>query len=494
MSHSVTAPAVSRRALMMAGATAAGVAALAASADAAHAEQAAPVDDATYNVIVVGSGLAGLSCGVRLLEDGVENVLIVTKTSMGQGCNSRVAGGQFLYPLDDSDESLQAMIDCFMAKSENKARTDLTELVCSNSRAANDWLISQGCEFTGEYQVQPYDVLAVTAAPGSFKGMPDLLDTLLARYQDMGGQELPDAKLLDLTFDERGSVNGVKVRTADGIQEIRAANVVLATGGYLANKAVMEACCGADGDEILVRGNKGLTGDGLLAVERAGGMRYATGGIEQSLHIAPVPPTLPALSSAACIMYSMVVNKNGERFVDESRGYVAIGKAAYEQPGQIHASIFDADAVANLEVVAEDVKKFDAFGVPAVQADTLEELAEAMEMNPEVFAATVEEFNAAIDGDATKGLTIDKTACALPIKTAPFYAFYPLVPGGTQCFGGIYTDADCQALEADDTPIEGLYGIGEVVGGFFAYDYIGGASLTRCVVTAMHVANLIAGK
>lgn len=481
---------ISRRALIGAAAATAGVAALATSG--ARAEESS---SDTYDAIVVGSGLSGLCTGVRLLENGVKSVVIVTKASdTGQGCNSRVAGGQFLYPLDDSDESLQAMVDVFMSKSEGHAREDLTQLVCANSKAANDWLIEQGCEFTGLYQVQPYDVLAVTAAPGSFKGMSPLLDQLVSRYQELGGQELPGAKLLDLAMDDRGAVCGVKVRTSDGVKTLSAPSVVLATGGYLANKAIMEASCGPDGDEILVRGNKGLTGDGLLAVERAGGMRYATGGIEQSLHIAPVPPTLPALSSAACIMYTVVVNKDGKRFVDESRGYVAIGKAAYSQPGQIHASIVDADAVANVDVIAEDLKKFEAFGVPAVQADSIEELAGLMDMDPATLTSTIDAFNAAIDGDATHGLDIDKSACALPVKTAPFYAFYPLVPGGTQCFGGVYVDSDCRVLEADDTPIEGLYAVGELAGGFFAYDYVGGASLTRCVVTGMHVADLIAGR
>ena len=84
--------------------------------------------------------------------------------------------------------------------------------------------------------------------------------------------------------------------------------------------------------------------------------------------------------------------------------------------------------------------------------------------------------------------------CIRDRSTAPFYAFYPMVPGGTQCFGGAYVDADCQALEPDGTPIAGLHVVGEAIGGIFAYDYIGGASLTRCVVSGMHVADGIAGK
>ena len=173
-------------------------------------------------------------------------------------------------------------------------------------------------------------------------------------------------------------------------------------------------------------------------------------------------------------------------------GYVAIGKAAYAEPGQTHALVFDAAAVESVAVLASDLEKFETFGIPVAQADTLEGLAEQIGVDPAAFAGTVEEFNAATDGEATSGLAIEKTACALKVETAPFYAFYPMVPGGTQCFGGLYTDGDCRVLEADGTPIANLYAAGEIVGGIFAYDYIGGASLTRGVVSGMHVAELIA--
>lgn len=471
-------------------------AALAEEASKAEAPADASAAGDTYDAIVVGSGLAGLCTGVRLLEDGVKNVLLVTKEdTMATAGNSRIAGGQFLFPMEDTDEGVQKMVDSFNAKSQGKGDADLTQLVCANSKAANDWLVSHGCSFTDPAQVQPYDVLAVSAAPGGGKGMPDLMDQMVSEFEAAGGQELVSAKLVDLVMDEAtGAVSGVKVRTADGVQELSSPQVVIATGGYLANKGFMQASCGAEGDQILVRGNKTLTGDGLLAVERAGGMRTGTVGIDRSLHIAPVPPTMPALCPFSSAMYTVVVNSAGERFVDESLGYVAIGKSAYSQPGQTHALIFDSAAVEELDVLKSDLDKFGNFGVDVPQADTIEDLAAQIGVDPATLTATIDEFNAAIDGDKTSGLAIDKTACARPVSTAPFYAFYPMVPGGTQCFGGAYVDADCQALEPDGTPIAGLHVVGEAIGGIFAYDYIGGASLTRCVVSGMHVADGIAGK
>lgn len=89
-------------------------------------KQGASADAATataYDAIVVGSGLAGLCTGVRLLEDGVKNVLLVTKEdTMGTAGNSRIAGGQFLFPMEDTDEGVQKMVDSFNAKSQGKGR------------------------------------------------------------------------------------------------------------------------------------------------------------------------------------------------------------------------------------------------------------------------------------------------------------------------------------------------------------------------------------
>ena len=482
---------VTRRNFMAAtGIALAGTAAVASTSAAVADEAAAP----EYDAIVVGAGIAGVSTGIHLLECGVERVAIVTKGGgVGAGANSTVAGGQFLYPMTDDEEGVELFFQSFMRKSQGLGREDLTRLISENAKAANEWLIGHGCEFTEPVQVKPFDVLAVNAAPGAGVGMPPLMEQLGNEYAALGGELIENTKLIDFVLDDMGAVCGVKVRNAEkGVYTIAAKATVVATGGYLANKQVMEQWCGADGDQILVRGQKTLTGDGLLAAERIGGMQYTMGGIQQSLHIAPVPPQAPALCPFASAQYTIAVNKAGERFCDEAGGYVTIGKAAYEQPGQTHALIFDQAAVDSIEVLAGDVQKFANFEIPVATADTIEELAEQLEMDPAVLKATVDEFNAASDGEKTTGLAIEKTAVANKIETAPFYAFFPMVPGGTQCFGGLYTDGDCRVLESDGTVIPNLYAAGEVIGGIFVYDYIGGASLTRGVVSGMHVAELIA--
>ena len=498
---------VSRRNFVTAGSIAmAGMAAVAsAAASTASADEAAGATAPDYDVIIVGAGLAGLATGVRLLENGVPSVLIVTKgDGAGAGANSSVAGGQFLIPMEDTDEGVEMFYEAFMLKSEGKGREDLSRLIAQNAQGANAWLQDHGCEFTEAVQVKPYNILAVNAAPGAGVGMPTLIAQMDSEYQALGGQMLSNAKLLDFTVDEKGAVSGVKVRTEDGIQHLTAANTVVATGGYLGNKQLMEQWCGADGDQIIVRGHKTLTGDGLLAAERVGGMQYTMGGIQESLHIAPVPPTMPALCPFASAQYTVVVNTQGQRFVDEALGYVAIGKAAYNQPGQTHALIFDSATLENVGVLKSDVEKFGNFGIPVAQADTIENLAEQIGVDPVTLVATIDGYNAAVSGEATEGKTVrgeeleyvsgdtpeaiaelmgvDPAGLAATIeaynaavdagfdpdfgrqptvKLEPPFVAMPVTPCSIITYGGIARNAVGEVVRADGTSIPGLFCAGE---------------------------------
>lgn len=207
------------------------------------------------------------------------------------------------------------------------------------------------------------------------------------------------------------------------------------------------------------------------------------GGLD-SIHVAAVSPKNPASGQPSTIIpYAIGINKLGKRYIDESLGYVAHGKAVLDQPGAQVAIVFD-QAIADTPNGKSVIDQFTAFKLDIIKADTLEELAEKIGVPAAAFIETVEKFNAAVTPDG-KALAANppKAACASRIEKPPFYALYPLVPGITQTFGGLKINTKCQVLEADGTPIKGLYAAGEVTGGWFSIDYIGGASLARCLVT-----------
>lgn len=440
------------------------------------------------DVVIVGSGLAGLCAGVRACENGLKTLIVEKGSGLGTPSNSILSGGALAKPNDGSDESIQAFIDEFNKKSKGKGDPDITRAIAENISSGLDWLVSHGVELCEPAPHTPYNCLKIYAAPGASQGMGTLMQTMVDAYAAAGGSSLCDTKLVDLVLDTKGNVAGVKVRGREGIEIIQAKVTIIASGGYVGNKQLLETYVGPEADEIMPRGSTSITGDGILAAERAGAMLRQMGG-EASLHIGAVSPENVASGNPSnAIGYCLAINTEGKRYSDESLGYVNHGKALMNQPGQTAAFVFDAN-IMQLEAVQKDIERFASFKSAPLEADSLEELADLIGVPADVLKDTVEEFNAAIEDDHTVGLAMNKTHQAMKVEAPKFYAFYPLKPGCIMGFGGLYTNAQAKVLEADGTPIPNLYAVGEAMGGVYMYDYIAGSSLDRCIVSGIIAAD-----
>jgi tricarballylate dehydrogenase len=188
--------------------------------------------------------------------------------------------------------------------------------------------------------------------------------------------------------------------------------------------------------------------------------------------------------------YSIMVNTNGERFVDEAsdlrgRTYAKMGRAIMAQPGGVAFQILDAKArKMNLYAITGNYAQ-----ATVAKADTLEKLAAELDINVENFVNTVRQFNAAIqpgefnpdrhrlDGKKTAGITPPKSNYALSVEQPPFEAF-PVRCGVTFTFGGLKIEAGTgQVQHIAGRPIPGLYTAGEMVGGLFVGNYASGSGM-----------------
>lgn len=494
MMHESNAPLISRRNLL-GGAAVLGLASvgmLAGCSPNGKTGNAEATTEETYDIVIVGSGLSGLCAGIRSLEHGLSVLIVEKGTNVATPSNSILSGGALNMPNDDSEESIQAFIDIYDSKSKGKGDSDITRLIAENIQADLDWLTSShGVELNDPIPNTPFNCLKTYAAPGASQGMGTLMTTLAQEYENLGGSSLCDTKMIDLALDDAGAVCGVKVRDKKGVSTISAKKTIIASGGYIGNRELLETFVGEDADEIMNRGQAHITGDGLLAASRAGAMLRQMGG-QSSLHIGAVHPDNVASGNPSnAIGYTLAINTLGMRYCDESKGYVTHGKALMSQPDQVAALVFD-ENIKQLEQVQMDIERFASFKSAPVEAATLEELADLIAVPAGALRATVEEFNAHIVDDHTEGLAFDKASQAMKIESSKFYAFYPLKPGSIMGFGGIYTNANTEVLEADGTPIKNLHVVGEAMGGVFAYDYLGGASLNRAIVTGARAADLIA--
>jgi tricarballylate dehydrogenase len=191
-------------------------------------------------------------------------------------------------------------------------------------------------------------------------------------------------------------------------------------------------------------------------------------------------------------IFSIMVNANGERFVDEGADfrnftYAKYGHVVQQQPGMFAWQVFDQ----KVEHLLRD--EYRIRQVTKVTANTLQELAGKLEgVDPKAFLATVTEYNRAVqtdvpfspvvkDGRGTTGLRIPKTNWANTIDTPPFQA-YAVACGVTFTFGGVKISPDTNVQNVGGRNIPGLFAAGEMVGGLFYFNYPSGSGLVSGAV------------
>jgi flavocytochrome c len=434
-----------------------------------------------HDVVVIGTGLAGSLAAIEARMSGAD-VIILEKANMNNsGGNSKLAAGMIAIPSDNTKQAKDDYYEDFIKISMGKGDPDLTRLLADQVLDGVDWLKTQGIEFLPPIPTPGFRVKGIVAVPGLFKGLPKVLERLWGVLEKQGGKIAYETKAKELIMDSRGEVKGVKAIDSAGVKDYISKAVIIASGGFSANKEMLQLWVDPDADAMMARGKPWSTGDGIKMAHKTGASLVNMGGMT-GLHIAAVSPKNTASGNPfTAVPFCIAINKEGKRFVDESKGYVVVGKATMKQPGQKVALVFD-EEIKKTPAGSANVKLFQGLGIEVFETETIEELAAKIGAPPAALKLTIDEFNNAVKDGKALGIKPPKEALGHKIMTPKFYAFYPLVPGITQTFGGIKVNTNAQVLEPDGRVIPGLYAAGECVGGLFYNDYIGGGSLARCVV------------
>ena len=301
---------------------------------------------------------------------------------------------------------------------------------------------------------------------------------------------------MKLLQDDKAHVSGLRVQGPDGFEDIPSRGVVLAAGGFEANAEMRCRYLGPGWEMVKVRGIPYNTGDGIRMALEVGAQAH---GHWSSCHAVAWDMNAPAFGDRTITElfqkhsypFGVMVNLDGNRYLDEGADfrnytYVTYGRALLEQPSGLGFQIFD-----------EKVKHLlrDEYHIPQVtmaQADTIEELAVRLDINPAGLVKTIDEYNAAVqqdvpynptvkDGRGTVGITPPKTNWAQTIDTPP-YVGYAVTCGISFTFGGVKINTRGQVVTNGQDPIPGLYAAGEMVGGLFYYNYPGGSGLSAGMV------------
>jgi tricarballylate dehydrogenase len=470
-----------------------------------------------YDVIVVGAGNAALCAALSAREQGARVLVLEKANEEERGGNSTFTAGGFRFVhagLDDLREDVLVDLSEAEAKqiyipplpsdlymhdlmkvTENLSQEELAEILIGRSRETLVWMRGKGVRFIPMFGRQSYSVNGMHHFYGGVNieavgGGWGLVDFLVKAAEKAGIEIRYATGLRKLLQAQSGAVTGVLAFGPKGYEEFYAKAVVLACGGFEANPEMRTRYFGPGWELCRVRGTKHNTGDGIRAALDIGAQAY---GGWSTCHAVQWDISAPPFGDRVVLdnfqkhsyPLGIVVNMNGDRFVDEgadfrNHTYAKYGREVMKQPQRAAVQIFDSQTI---KMVRDEYR---IKQVTKAEADTIEDLARALEINVEGLARTVQDYNAAcqpgdynpaiLDGKRTEGINPPKSNWALPLNEPPYYGFV-VTCGITFTFGGLRINTNGEVQDTTDATIPGLYAAGELVGGIFYQNYLGGAGL-----------------
>lgn len=459
------------------------------------------------DVIVVGGGGAGMAAATRLAQLGKSVILVEKSGFLGgaisvSGGNQVVMGSQLQIDNGVADDSVESMVADFEANGANKNNKEILTLFAENVGATTDWLVAN-CGITfeeGLHQLGEYSHNRELAYTGGGAGFAEAMRKAV---EEAGVQVLLNTKAESLIADN-GTVTGVKAASSDADYTLTAGDVVLATGGYGANKDMLT-------DEMksaLYYGPASSTGEGIQMAQAVGaqtanmeyGKRYPNG-IEVSEGMAK---STIAGNIVGWTMSAILVNKDGNRVVNEKASNRTILEEELKQEGGELYLLLDAETfeawkakLAPAGISDADIEKYlEANGTTTpvfAHGETLEEAAAAAGINADNLKATVEKYNGFVAKGSDDDFGRAATYLTKTIGEGPYY-IVEQKPRFATTMGGLVINTSMQVLNEAGEPISGLYAAGENCGQVMGDDSPSGANNAWALTSGKLAADAIAAK
>ena len=517
-------------------------------------DEAAITETVDTDILIVGAGNGGMFAAAYAAANGlnfrvIEQNANVQDTRHWYGAVDSAAAKEAGEPATDKAKLLSEISRYASGKCDQR----VVKTWINESAAMHDFMRSiledkygWVCDFTSGseaawpaenaeyntdylYPVQEHNYMASESASGTPRN-----ELLLQYIQELGYDVDFKTSLAKLEKNSDGRITGIIAQSTEDDHFIR----------YNANKGVLLACGGFPGNPYMMEqldplGTSVTTACSYSPADKGYGIRAAVwAGANLDKEAAPmlfdrgiVAPGVDAgyVDSDSAFggkafpgkirQYNpgtqpfLKVNRNGERFANESCPYNDIVYAAAHQPGRVYAQICDAN-------ILEDAKRFHTIGCSAqtrnggekyiqgkmdeaieagalFKCDTLDELADKMGFTgaaKDTFLATVERYNELYDKQNDEDF--GKPAYRLSaIRTAPFYGCW-LGASLLTTEQGIAINEKGQALDTNNQPMEGLYITGDMSGSFFANNYpclMAGVAMGRTLTYAMKAVKQMAG-
>ena len=427
------------------------------------------------DIVVIGAGGAGMTAAIKAAQAG-KNVIVLEKMPYAGGNTTKATGGmnaaETHYQAEQGiEDSVEQFVEDTMKAGHNINDRSLVTIMAELSAKAIDWLDSIGAplpkvSFSGGATNKRIH------APEDGSGVGAFLVTRFLHTMD----ELHIPVLYDTTATRLmtmdGAVVGVMAEGKSANYTIHAKAVVLATGGF-GNNEDMIVHYRPDLLGTVTTSAPGITGDGILMAEAVGADLVDIDQIQ--LHPTVEQGTSMLITESVRGDGAILVNQNGKRFIDELQPRDVVSAGELEQPGSYAYILFDQRLRDGLKAI----EKYVSTGI-VVQADTIEGLAEALEIDPATLTQTLKNWNqyVADQNDPEFGRT---TGMEADLSVAPYYAI-KIAPGIHHTMGGVHIDTEARVIDVNGDVIPGLFAAGEVTGGVHGGNRVGGNAVADIVV------------
>ena len=450
------------------------MAALAAATGAAHAKEGAPAFDKIYDVIVVGSGFAGLAAALQARLKGAE-VLLIEKMPVFGG-NSAINGGAFAVagsPLQEKEgikDSPERMLQDMIRSGRGLSHVDLLKMIVEGTRPAFDFTLEHGVQY--KPFVQHFGGHSVPRIMQTIESTGGGITRPLADSCRKHGVDMHlNAKMESFIRDADGRVIGLKVRERyqfpkedSGVLQTYGTRkgVIMATGGFSRNLWFRMQQDPSLDDRLDSTNHLGATGEGMLEMFAIGGAPVQVDQIQLGPWSSPDEKGFGLVSQFNTIagfpMGIMVDVRTGKRFCNEladrkARTDAILGLMENGKP--VYPVCFtDSKGVAKAQTLRNGLKYKVIW-----QFDTVEALADHFKIPAAELKAQVARWNemVAAGNDKEFGRALQ---LAIQLDKPPFYACR-VWPKVHYCMGGVGIDHQARVLTVHGKPIEGLYAAGQ---------------------------------
>lgn len=456
--------------------------------------------DATYDVIVVGSGFAGNAAAIEAKKNGAKNVILLEKMEV-YGGNSCLNGGMMALPNTSAQQkkgikdSIEIFVNDMMKAGRGKNHTQLCETIAKEGESAYKFLLECGVQWSDVLlRVGGHSVARTFISKNGVGG--DIVVPLVNHGKKIGVTYRNRTMVKKIYRDESG-VTGVQVienytfpdERSGRLRNYRALRgVIMATGGWSADPKLLAAQNpGLAGIETT--NHKGATAEGLKAMLDVGALPI----LLDTYQLGPWTSPDEYGSQAAAIFCDyafqsgmMIDKRTGKRFVNEladrkTRTDAQLGLRDTGTESPLYPVVFCPEKATKNEKGEPNFGFTRAFQEGSVKKfDSLESMAKALDINLKGLKEETAHWNAMVKKgkDEDFGKPLDKALELVP----PFYAIR-LWPKIHYCMGGVGISTKAEVTDFNTyKPIPGLYSAGEATGGAHGESRIGTTSSTDCIV------------